>query len=375
MAADVARHIAATREEGYHVLQPEDHGGDRGVPRPRPRPRARDPRQRARAALPAAGRARDRARRWASRRWCAGATHRRATCRAETVVGIAERTGLIGTLTFWVLNAALRQAAQWRAEGIAPRARRSTCRSRMLTDRELPAVVDQSIKTWNVAPADVMLEITESSMIVDAERSVAMLTRLKGVGVQLSIDDFGSGFTSLAHLRRLPGRRAQDRPAVRAPACSPSAGDMAVVRSAIDIGHNFGLRVLAEGVEDEPTRAELARLGCDLAQGHASAPRWPPTRCATGGTRTEGALSTDATRAMARGIKPSHEKRLLHHHGGAVLLVARRQRAADRGDRDAACCSKARRGSRRCSSSSSPSRTWCSPSSSAPSPIRCRRAA
>jgi EAL domain-containing protein (putative c-di-GMP-specific phosphodiesterase class I) len=138
----------------------------------------------------------------------------------------------------------------------------------ILTDRELPAVIDQSLKTWNVPASDVVLEVPESTQLVDAERSVAILTRLKGVGVQISIDDFGSGFSSLAQLRRMPFDEIKiDRPFVRGMLADP--GDMALVRSAVDLGHNFGLRVVAEGAEDEATLAELTRLGCDLAQGHA----------------------------------------------------------------------------------------------------------
>jgi len=103
---------------------------------------------------------------------------------------------------------------------------------------------------------------------------VAILTRLKAVGLQLSIDDFGSGFTSLGHLRRFPFDELKiDRPYVGA--MLAERGDMALVRSAIDIGHHFGMRVVAEGVEDEPTRAELARLGCDIAQGNAVSPAIP----------------------------------------------------------------------------------------------------
>jgi EAL domain-containing protein (putative c-di-GMP-specific phosphodiesterase class I) len=194
---------------------------------------------------------------------------------AETIVGIAERTGLIGSLTFWILNAALRQAAQWRAADIAPRLAMNLSLA-TLTDRELPAVVDQCVKTWNVPPASVVLEVAESSTLVDAEKSVAILTRLKGIGVQIAIDDFGSGFTSLSHLRRLPVDELKiDRPFVRG--MLAEKGDMALVRSAIDIGHNFGLRVLAEGAEDDATLAELRKLGCDLAQGHAVSTALTPT--------------------------------------------------------------------------------------------------
>jgi EAL domain-containing protein (putative c-di-GMP-specific phosphodiesterase class I) len=186
---------------------------------------------------------------------------------AATIVGIAERTGLIGSLTFWIFNTALRQAKQWHEAGFAPRLAINLSMA-TLTDRELPALVDQTVRTWGVPAASVVLEIAESAPIAEAERSVAILTRLKGVGVQLSIDDFGSGSISLASLRRLPFDELKiDRPYVGA--MLADRGDMALVRSAIDLGHHFGLRVVAEGVEDAATRAELARLGCDVGQGHA----------------------------------------------------------------------------------------------------------
>ena len=259
MAADVARHIAATREEGYHVIQPEDQvetavyrGLDLDLERAI-RANELELHYQPQVAL-VGGQAVgvEALVRW--RHVKAGEVN------APTIVGIAERTGLISSLTHWILNATLRQAAQWR---IAMNLSLTT-----LTDRELPSVVDQSIKTWGVPAGDVVLEIAESSMIVDAERSVAILTRLKGVGVQLSIDDFGSGFSSLSHMRRFPIDEIKiDRPFVRA--MLDERGDMALVRSAIDLGHHFGLRVVAEGVETRPTLAELERLGCDVAQGHA----------------------------------------------------------------------------------------------------------
>jgi EAL domain-containing protein (putative c-di-GMP-specific phosphodiesterase class I)/GGDEF domain-containing protein len=266
MAADVSRQIAATREEGYHVFHSEDRvetevyrGLDLDLERAL-RANELDIHYQPQVEL-ATGRpvGVEALVRW--RHPKAGAVP------AATIVGIAERTGLIGTLTFWIFNAALRQARQWHDAGMSPRLAMNLSLA-TLTDRELPAVVDQSIKTWGVAPGNVVLEIAESSLIVDAERSVAILTRLKGVGLQLAIDDFGSGFTSLGHLRRFPFDELKiDRPYVGA--MLAERGDMALVRSAIDIGHHFGMRVVAEGVEDEPTRAELARLGCDLAQGNA----------------------------------------------------------------------------------------------------------
>jgi EAL domain-containing protein (putative c-di-GMP-specific phosphodiesterase class I) len=190
------------------------------------------------------------------------------------MVGIAERTGLIGSLTFWVLNAALRQLAEWKAAGRKLRIAINLSNS-TLTDRELPAVVDQSLKTWGIAPADLTLEIAESAMISDAERSLAILTRLKAVGVRLAIDDFGSGFSSLAHMRRFPLDELKiDRPFVAGMLSDP--GDRALVHSVIDLGHHFGLRVAAEGVERPELRSALAALGCDLAQGDAVSVPLPP---------------------------------------------------------------------------------------------------
>ncbi len=128
-------------------------------------------------------------------------------------------------------------------------------------------MVEQALGTWGVDPAKLTLEITESAMIGDAERSMAMLTRLKSTGVQLSIDDFGTGYSSLAYLKRFPVDELKiDRLFVNG--LLTDRGDLQIVRSVIDLAHNFELRAVAEGVEDEATRAELARLGCDLAQGH-----------------------------------------------------------------------------------------------------------
>lgn len=265
MAADVSRQIAATREEGYHLASSEDaietevyRGLDLDLERAiranelelhyQPQKDLKTGRIVGIEAFV---------------RW----HHLQAgDVPPQTVVGIAERTGLIGTLTFWILNAALRQAQQWRNSRLVARLAVNLSVS-TLTDRELPAVVDQSLKTWGVDPAAVVLEIAESSMIADAERSVAILTRLKAVGVGISLDDFGSGFSSLSHLRRFPIDEIKiDRPFVAG--MLANRGDMALVRSAIDLGHHFGLRVVAEGVETRDVAEELRRLGCDMAQGY-----------------------------------------------------------------------------------------------------------
>jgi EAL domain-containing protein (putative c-di-GMP-specific phosphodiesterase class I)/GGDEF domain-containing protein len=273
MAADVSRHIAATREEGYHVYQ-----GDESVEAEVYRGLDLD--------LERAIRANELEVHYQPQ--VEIATGRPVGCEAlvrwrhpdagevppTTIVGIAERTGLIGILTYWILNAALRQASQWRTGGIAPRLAINLSIS-TLTDRELPAVVDQGVKMWGLPPENLTLEIAESSMIVDAERSVAILTRLKAIGVQLSLDDFGTGFTSLSHLKRFPVDELKiDRPYVSG--YTRDSGDRALVRTAIDLGHHFGMRVVAEGVETNEVLEALKGLGCDVLQGHVVSPALPP---------------------------------------------------------------------------------------------------
>jgi EAL domain-containing protein (putative c-di-GMP-specific phosphodiesterase class I)/GGDEF domain-containing protein len=265
MAADVARRIAGTREEGYHVFQSEDsveaevyHGLDIDLQRAiranelevhyQPQVSLADGRPVAAEAL---------------LRWRHPTS---GPIAPTTIVGIAENTGTIGSLTFWVLNAVLRNAAQLAKDGILPRFSVNLS-TRTLVDHELPDIVEQALGTWGVPPERITLEITESSMIGDAERTMAMLTRLKGTGVQLAIDDFGTGYSSLAYLKRFPVDELKiDKLFVSG--LLTDRGDHQIVRSVIDLAHNFELRAVAEGVEEEPSRAELARMGCDLVQGY-----------------------------------------------------------------------------------------------------------
>lgn len=272
MAADVARHIAATREEGYHVYQGDEvvepevyHGLDVDLERA---VRANElallyqPQVDLATGRPVGVEA--------LLRW----RHAQAgDIPPTTVVGIAERTGLISSLTYWIINTALRQAQQWRTQGLEPRLAINLASS-MLVDRELPAVIDQGIKTWGLDPSRIVFEVVEGTALVEAERSVAILTRLKGLGAQVSTDDFGSGFTSLIHLKRLPIDEIKiDRPFVAG--FEADAGDQAVVRTAIGLAHNFGLRVVAEGIERADTGLALAELGCDVGQGYLFAKPMP----------------------------------------------------------------------------------------------------
>jgi len=266
-AADISCRVAATREEGYHVYAAEDEiesevyrGLDRDLDRA-----IRANELKLLYQLQEDLVSRQIVSIEALLQW----THpSEGEVDPANIVAVAERTGLLGALTFWMLNAALRVASGWRAAGPSAPRLAVNLAVKSLLDRELPEMLDQALRTWGVAPQSLMLEIPESAMIADAERSVAILTRLKAVGLQIAIDGFGSGFTSLASLKRFPIDVLKiDRPFVAGMLQDP--GDRAVVRSAIDIGHHFGLQVAAQGVDRSEVRDMLATLGCDFAQGAA----------------------------------------------------------------------------------------------------------
>jgi diguanylate cyclase (GGDEF)-like protein len=186
-----------------------------------------------------------------------------------------EQSGLIIPLTHYVLDRAIAQCAQWRRSGheLSVSVNLSV---RNLLDRELPREVERLLSFHSLPPEALHLEITESMIMSDPERAMATVTRLSALGVQFSVDDFGTGYSSLANLRKLPGisELKIDRSFV-----SPmlkDEKDLTIVRSTINLGHDLGLRVVAEGVEDERTLMRLAMLGADLAQGfHLSKPLAP----------------------------------------------------------------------------------------------------
>lgn len=184
----------------------------------------------------------------------------------NVIVSVAEQCGLMTELTRWILNTALRQSAEIRAQGIDITFSVNLAAQDLLSS-EFVEVVDQSLRTWGVPANRLLLEITEGSMIseVDVVRSVLM--RLKEVGVEISVDDFGTGYSSLAYLRRLPLDELKiDQVFVRQ--MLKDKQDERIVRTIIDLAHNLQLRVVAEGVEDEATSLSLKDLQCDLIQGY-----------------------------------------------------------------------------------------------------------
>ena len=183
----------------------------------------------------------------------------------DTFIPIAENTGLIGALTLEVLEQALRTARDLRDEG-SPLGVAVNLSVRVLTDLELPSKVAGLLGRWGVPPEALTLEVTETSIMVDPVRTIAVLGLLRDLGVSLSIDDFGTGYSSLAYLRRLEANELKiDKSFVFT--MTSNSDDAVIVRSTIELGHNLGLRLVAEGVEDAETWSMLQALGCDVIQG------------------------------------------------------------------------------------------------------------
>ncbi|MHB1224800.1 MAG: putative bifunctional diguanylate cyclase/phosphodiesterase [Gemmatimonadaceae bacterium] len=187
----------------------------------------------------------------------------------STFVPLAEDTGLIVPLGYWVLREACRHAADWQAEASAGAPRLSmtiNLSGRQLHEDGLVDEVRSALGLSGLAPASLVLEVTESVMMQDTEVTLGRLHELKELGVQLAIDDFGTGYSSLAYLQRFPIDIMKiDRAFVNGVA--RSAGDLELVRSILSLADSLGLYTVAEGIEDDAQRAALLRLGCQLGQG------------------------------------------------------------------------------------------------------------
>ena len=178
----------------------------------------------------------------------------------------AESSGLIHPLTHWVLNAAMRTHRDWRDAGVES-AIAVNVSTRALLDPELPRRIQNTLDTWRVDARWLHLEITESAIMTDPKSALAVLSEIHAMGVRLSIDDYGTGYSSLAYLKNLPVSELKiDRSFVKD--MLTDAGSRSIVRSTIDLGHNLGLSVIAEGVETEEHLSELRAFGCDAAQGY-----------------------------------------------------------------------------------------------------------
>jgi diguanylate cyclase (GGDEF)-like protein len=186
-------------------------------------------------------------------------------------VPIAEQTGLIGPLTSHVLDEALRQVREWSDAGLDLDVAVNLS-ARSFLDAQLAVEIPRLLERRGVEATRLELEITESMLMLDPGRAKATLDRLSAIGLSLSVDDFGTGYSSLANLKRLPVDGIKiDKSFVMDMA--HDASDAAIVHSTIGLAHNLGLRVVAEGVENQESWRVLRDQGCDLAQGfHVSRP-------------------------------------------------------------------------------------------------------
>jgi EAL domain-containing protein (putative c-di-GMP-specific phosphodiesterase class I) len=171
-------------------------------------------------------------------------------------------------LTAYVLEEALRQCAHWRLDGRTLAVSVNISATNLL-DTGFAGVVRSLLEKYRLPADALVLELTETSIISDFERSSSVIEELRALGLVVSIDDFGAGFTSLAYLSNLAvGELKLDRTFVASLSSRNSGRDFELVRSTIDLGHALGLRVVAEGIEDRATLDLLCALGCDLAQGY-----------------------------------------------------------------------------------------------------------
>jgi diguanylate cyclase (GGDEF)-like protein/PAS domain S-box-containing protein len=191
-------------------------------------------------------------------------------------VPLAEQTGLVEPLSRWVLDATLRQLSVWQQRGYDLRMAVNLS-ARNLQDGNLPRVIKHLLRTHGVSSSSLVLEITESAVMDNPGEAIANLYELHRMGVLLSIDDFGTGYSSLTYLKKMPVHEVKiDQSFVRD--MVQNVDDATIVRSIVDLGHNLGLRVVAEGVESQADYDLLVAIGCDMAQGYFISPPLPADR-------------------------------------------------------------------------------------------------
>jgi diguanylate cyclase len=183
----------------------------------------------------------------------------------EELIRVAEHSAVMRLLTLRVVDDVVAQVAKWQADGLFLRAAINVS-VRDLHTGEIVERLAERLRHDGVGPEQIQLEITEGALMADPRRVLTTLRRLERLGIALSLDDFGTGYSSMQHLRRLPLAEVKiDRSFVMGMADDPD--DEAIVRSIIELSGALGLRVVAEGVEDERTFRLLARMGCEVAQG------------------------------------------------------------------------------------------------------------
>lgn len=184
----------------------------------------------------------------------------------EHFIRVAEENGTIAAFGQWVLRSACRQLSRWRADGLGPLRVAVNVSARQPLDEAFAAVVLRTLDEAGVAPTDVELELTEGQLIADLDRTAVALDALRRHGIRISIDDFGTGFSSLSRLKRLPVDAVKlDRSFIRE--LPHDAGNATITSAIIALAHGLGLEVIGEGVESRPQLAFLRDHGCDVIQG------------------------------------------------------------------------------------------------------------
>jgi EAL domain-containing protein (putative c-di-GMP-specific phosphodiesterase class I) len=189
---------------------------------------------------------------------------------------LAERTSVIKPLTAWVIREATRQCALWRAEG-RPLGVAVNISPRNLVDPDLPGVVLDAIAAAAIPAAAIELEITETAITTDLHHAQTILYRLHALGIRVSIDDFGVGYTSLSQLGTLPVDTVKIDQSFVADLLTNPVHET-VVRNVIQLAHGLGLGTVAEGVESHDIWTKLNAFGCDEIQGYVLTPPLPPDR-------------------------------------------------------------------------------------------------
>ncbi len=180
-------------------------------------------------------------------------------------IPLAEQTGMIRPLTEWVVSQSFAQMVRLAKSGHQVKVAINIS-AQDFQDEAFLAMVERIALAHRINLSNVIFELTERTIMTDVKKAIGTLQRLADMGIRLSIDDFGTGYSSLEYLKRLPVHELKiDKSFVKD--MTTDRGDDAIVRSTIDLGHNFGLKVVAEGVEDKPAWNRLRELGCDTAQG------------------------------------------------------------------------------------------------------------
>ena len=184
----------------------------------------------------------------------------------DKFIPLAEQSGLIKPLTKWVLKTALRQCEEWYRAGVHL-SMAVNVSAISIQDPEFPGQMEKMLEDFDVPASQLEIEITETAVMSEPVRAVECIRRLSALGFQVAIDDFGTGYSSMAYLKELLVAKIKiDKSFVKDMAVNHN--DAVIVRSTVELGHNLGLKVVAEGVEDQMSWDKLKGLGCDSAQGY-----------------------------------------------------------------------------------------------------------